>query len=140
MSRIPDFNQFRGCPKCRIADDETSYRPVSTTYHSDIVDAGGTPCYELKVQYGRAQMVTQLGLMGEHLCRTCTRCGFGWVEKTTLRGSVYDIPAGWTPWTARVEEIIERWTRSPDEPSDGDAEHILNDLRGLVEEGNESAG
>jgi transcriptional regulator with XRE-family HTH domain len=57
---LPPFGEDAGCLKCASGT-------VRVTYHAD--STGGFPCGTP----GRAAA-------GEHLCRACERCGYGWCE------------------------------------------------------------
>lgn len=74
--RIPECNEYNECPKCRATIVEFG----ETTYHSAYVD--DQPCGDLVI-------TTDLTGLGDHLCKRCSRCGFGWVEKVSIEGSIY---------------------------------------------------
>jgi hypothetical protein len=59
-AELPPFDEDAACPKCAGGT-------VRVTYHA--APAGGFPCGTP----GRA-------VAGEHLCRACERCGYGWCE------------------------------------------------------------
>jgi transcriptional regulator with XRE-family HTH domain len=61
-AELPPFNEHASCPKC-LSD------AVRVTYHP--APAGGHPCH-----------APASPAAGEHLCRTCERCGHGWSEAT----------------------------------------------------------
>jgi transcriptional regulator with XRE-family HTH domain len=61
-AELPPFNEHASCPKC-LSD------AVRVTYHP--APAGGYPCH-----------TPASPAPGEHLCRTCERCGHGWCETT----------------------------------------------------------
>jgi hypothetical protein len=57
---LPPFTKNADCPKC-------GGNSVSVLYHS--YHAEGFACKS-----------TSLRVLGEHLCRVCKQCGFGWCE------------------------------------------------------------
>lgn len=61
----------RKCPKCL-------YMGIKTQYHAYVVkgETPASPCENL-VGWTYPQIH-----IGEHLCRRCTQCGYGWAEKT----------------------------------------------------------
>lgn len=105
----PDLPAFTGnnksCPKCR------SY--VKNQYHW----AGG--CWAPKKTHGqespckdRRDLQAIGEQQGEHLCRVCPSCGFGWVEACSDRdGPPEDEPAEGAAVTAGVLVAL---------PGDGD--------------------
>ncbi len=61
-AELPPFSGQSGCPKCVSGT-------VAVVYHA--APAGGFPC-----------QAPALPMAGEHLCRVCQRCGYGWCEAT----------------------------------------------------------
>ena len=59
---LPPFSEHAGCPKCASGT-------VAVIYHA--APAGGFPCE-----------APGTPLAGEHLCRACGQCGYGWCEAT----------------------------------------------------------
>jgi len=64
---LPPFDENAKCPKCR------SPRVISVVFHRCF--KRGFPCYEDDLA------------LGEHLCRVCGRCGYGWCEATAEAGA-----------------------------------------------------
>lgn len=64
-------DEDRRCPKCR-------YAGIKTQYHASVTkgEALMTACEEL------LYYLNPLLSLGEHLCRRCSGCGYGWTEKT----------------------------------------------------------
>jgi transcriptional regulator with XRE-family HTH domain len=59
---LPPFSEHAECPKCASGT-------VAVTYHA--APAGGFPCE-----------APARPAPGEHLCRACGQCGYGWCEAT----------------------------------------------------------
>jgi hypothetical protein len=89
---LPAAGSVVECPKCMAAegglhvryhDRQTPYDP-SASYSPQV---NGNPCmflgWEMFPPSGR------LGVGGEHLCITCTRCGYGWATKVMSEDSLY---------------------------------------------------
>jgi hypothetical protein len=91
MSTMAGLAPYSGpggrCPKCQVP------YASGTEWH------WATVAFASQVQRGRAPACGELGLLGmpvegEHLCRLCTNCGYGWAEACA-------VPAG-TPRGATV--------------------------------------
>ncbi len=88
--RLPSFDAFGHCPKCRPANPD-SFSYVTTEYHPEVQEADQkAPCAVLKLMT-LPEEFEDLEL-GEHLCRLCTNCHFGWVCEVARPGSVYALP------------------------------------------------
>lgn len=55
---LPPFREDASCPKC-------GHATVGTGYHSEGGMNSSSPCYYIT---------------GEHIDRTCQRCGYSWAE------------------------------------------------------------
>jgi hypothetical protein len=60
-SELPPFDEDADCPKCRASG-------VRVIFHS--LHMKGFPCMQALATW----------VLGEHLCRVCPRCGYGWAE------------------------------------------------------------
>ncbi len=75
------------CLKCLAPSDQE----VTHTYHDrqTCQEATSPPCRTLG-SFGLAPEVLE-EVLGDHVCRVCTRCGFGWVERPARPGSPYEV-------------------------------------------------
>jgi hypothetical protein len=64
------FTEEAHCPKCMFSS-------VKSEWHVMAI-AGHTPRYPCDDWIFRGLLT---GSVGEHLCRTCHRCGYGWPEQ-----------------------------------------------------------
>lgn len=81
--QLPACNSVPTCPKCQALDSV-----ISTAYHDQPMplDEAPDPCTRLVMETPSEELED----FGEHLCRHCRRCGFGWVEQVAEAGSVYE--------------------------------------------------
>lgn len=87
MIQIPECGSITECPKCQALD-----AIILTVFHEHaqrVQKLNPDPCLKLVLMTPSEELED----FGEHLCRTCKRCGFGWVEQVAKEGSVYE-PAG----------------------------------------------
>jgi len=69
-TQLPSHGSVTSCPKCGASEHGTN--ALTVTYHSEP---------QLLSRYERVKWPCRLGRpAGEHLCRRCERCGFGWCE------------------------------------------------------------
>lgn len=79
MIDLPACGSVAICPKCAALD-----AMLDTAFHRyprPMVggpERGTAPCAELVMRTPSEELED----FGEHLCRKCTRCGYGWVERT----------------------------------------------------------
>jgi hypothetical protein len=87
MPELPWYGSVESCPKCGTNAGSPAESPVepdaSTVYHSErqireLLKPPYPPCTSIP-------LTTDLG---EHLCRTCQVCGFGWCEAVLSPGPV----------------------------------------------------
>lgn len=90
---LPSHGTVSQCPMCKAPALDF----VSITYHPQVVGYT-TPevtCRALVIDLINQQTPVPLGhdlwetFIGEHLCRKCRRCGYGWVESPLEPHSVY---------------------------------------------------
>lgn len=83
MAELPRYGTVESCPKCGAAAGAGSAveSDATTVYHSGRMprDAPAPPC--------SGAFYADLGL-GEHMCRTCQACGYGWCEAVLKPGPV----------------------------------------------------
>ncbi len=74
---LPRFGTVESCPKCGAP----SLEMVSVVYHAEaqMHVVGRTPCTDLYMRSGDDPALDDV--LNNHLCRTCRRCGYEWVEK-----------------------------------------------------------
>lgn len=74
---LPRFGTVLTCPKCGAP----SLEMVSVVYHAEaqMHVSGRTPCTDLYMRSGDDIDVEEA--LENHLCRSCGRCGFEWVER-----------------------------------------------------------
>lgn len=91
--RIPDCGTHPYCPKCG-GEAELHF---TIAFHPGMITNlawGGDnpPCVKLYLDHPE-EMAAQLG-DGGHLCRSCKRCRYAWVEKPHAPGDVYAVVEG----------------------------------------------
>jgi predicted nucleic-acid-binding Zn-ribbon protein len=74
---LPRFGTVESCPKCGAPAADM----VSVVYHAEaqMHVSGRTPCTDLYTRSGDDPFLEES--LENHLCRTCRRCGFEWVER-----------------------------------------------------------
>lgn len=74
---LPRFGTVAECPKCGAP----SLEMVSAVYHAEaqMHVSGHTPCSNLFMRSGDDPFIEES--LENHLCRSCRRCGFEWVER-----------------------------------------------------------
>lgn len=74
---LPRFGTVDACPKCGAPSADM----VSVVYHAEaqMHVAGMTPCADLFMRVEDDEDLEEI--LENHLCRTCRRCGFAWVER-----------------------------------------------------------
>lgn len=94
---LPLVGSIPTCPKCGLPCLEGGVR---TIYHPRVPLSGLielVPC--LTMMHGMHQEVGEecldsAEIIGEHICRICTRCQYGWVERTADTEAKEDDDAG----------------------------------------------
>lgn len=87
---LPPCGTYPTCPKCGALDVA-----IFTVYHaeplrpSSVMIGTPDPCTLLVVETPGEELEG----FGEHLCRRCSRCGFGWSEQVASERSPYQEPA-----------------------------------------------
>jgi len=79
---LPRFATVEMCPKCGSPTSEMA----SAVYHAEVQLEGAerTPCSRLFMTVDLDELGEEFDLeafLENHLCRTCRRCGFEWVER-----------------------------------------------------------
>jgi hypothetical protein len=65
------FSEEILCPKCTFSGVKAEWHVMAIFNH--------LPTYPCEDWLERGMLT---GPVGEHLCRTCSRCGYGWPERT----------------------------------------------------------
>jgi len=89
---IPSHGTVIQCPMCGAPVSEWA----SIEYHPQVIGytMPDATCRALVIELIRQQVPIAEGevwetFIGQHLCRKCRRCGYGWVEHPTEPHSVY---------------------------------------------------
>lgn len=86
--KFPECGSVTDCPKCAALE-----AVIRTSYHQEprpLLGQEPDPCAESVMQTPSEELED----FGEHLCRRCRRCGYGWVEQVSQSGPPYQDPEG----------------------------------------------
>lgn len=82
---LPLVGSVPACPKCGLPSIEGGVRMI---YHAYVPNTGLVeylPCLrmlnEIPQEIGE-ECTDSADVIGQHICRICTRCQYGWVERT----------------------------------------------------------
>ncbi len=71
-TELPAHGSITSCPKCGGGKDKGT--ALTVTYHTGPQEA-------------RSRQPCRYKDIGEHLCRRCERCGYGWCESVVSEGA-----------------------------------------------------
>jgi hypothetical protein len=90
---VPAYGTVLTCPICTVPVSEST----ASVYHQQVASYT-TPeatCRALLIELIKHQVPVPEDqedwetVIGEHLCRKCRRCGYGWIERPADSRSVY---------------------------------------------------